>query len=148
MSRVAPLRRVATFVGLAAIVAAFACGPAARSSGSDPFAGAARGSGSGGTGEIRIDVRNTNFNSGTVYAVRPGSRRRLGRVEGATDGNFRLRWPTSNQLQFEVDILGGQGCVTRPVMVDPGQKVLLTIESANRPQSDGSYSLCSVRRSR
>jgi len=148
MSRVALLRRVAVIAALATLPGVSSCAPGARTTGSDPFADAGTRSRSRGSGEIRIEVRNSNFNSGTIYAVRPGSRRRLGRVEGATDGNFKLPWPSANQLQFEVDILGGQGCVTRPVMVDPGQTIQLTIESSSRPQSDGSFSLCSVRRHR
>jgi hypothetical protein len=131
------------------LLASTACGPAGRSGGSDPFSG---GSGASAErsegGRIEIRVRNSNFNEATIYAVRAGSRRRLGRVQGANDQVFRMPWATSNQLQFEVDILGGQDCRTRFVMVDPGQTVMLNIESMSRARADGSYGLCEIRRGR
>ena len=135
--------------GLTALCAAMllslaACSGTGRSGGGDPFAGG--GAGGEGPDEIRIEVRNSNFSDATIYAVRVGSRRRLGRVGGVSDETFRLRWPASDRVQFEVDILGGQDCRTRTVVVDPGETVLLTIESVSRPRADGSYGVCEVRR--
>ena len=74
------------------VIASTACLAQGRAIGPDPFRGGSSGP-SGGSGEIRIQVRNSNFNQATVYAVRVGNRRRLGRVQGATDQQFRMPWP-------------------------------------------------------
>ena len=131
------------------VIASAACVAGGRSIGGDPFSGSSAGSRSGSrAGEIRIRVRNSNFNQATIYAVRPGSRRRLGRVEGASDGEFRMRLINSDQIHFEVDLLAGQGCVTRTVFVDVGETLLLVIDSTSRPRSSGVNSMCDVQRSR
>jgi hypothetical protein len=135
-------------LGAVMLLSLAACSGVGRSGGGDPFAGGSGGAGEEGRAEIRIEVRNSNFNEATIYAIRVGSRRRLGRVQGANDETFRLPWPASDRLQFEVDILGGQDCTTRLVMVSPGQTVLLTIDSVARPRADGSYGFCEVQRGR
>lgn len=131
------------------VIASAACAAGGRSIGRDPFQGSSAGSRSGDrASEIRIRVRNSNFNQGTVYAVRLGSRRRLGRVQGASDGEFRMPLVNSDQIHFEVDLLAGQRCVTRTVFVEPGQTLLLVIDSTSRPRSNGVNSMCDVQRAR
>lgn len=76
---------------------------------------------------LRIQVQNMNFNDITVYAVSSGQRVRLGSVTGKTDQSFRLDWNYAEPITFEVDVLGGQGCRTIPLSVDPGARVWLQI---------------------
>ncbi len=151
MTSFAPRNRLALAVVLClAVIASAACAPTGRPIGGDPFSGSSAGSrrSNDGADEIRIRVRNSNFNEATIYAVRLGSRRRLGRVQGASDGEFRLRLLNSDQIHFEVDLLASQGCLTRQVFVEPGQTLLLVIDSTSRPRSDGRSSMCDVQRSR
>ena len=132
-----------TVLVCSALIASTACMTSGRAIGGDPFQGSSAGSRSGSrSGELRIQVRNSNFNEGTVYAVRSGSlRRRLGRVQGVSDGELRMPWVIGDQLYFEVDLRPGGGCVTRPAFVEPGETLLLVIGSSSRP-------MCYVRRGR
>ena len=151
MTRSAPRNRLAlTAIGVSLLIASAACvAGGGRSSGSDPFQGPTAGSRSSrGGSEIRIQVRNSNFNEGAITAVRPGNRRRLGRVQGASDREFRMPWTNSDRLYFEIDLLAGPRCVTRAIFVDPGQTLLLVIDSTRRPRSDGISRMCDVQRSR
>jgi hypothetical protein len=144
-----PARLALAIVGFSVLIVSTACGASTRSGGGDPFRGSPSGAQSGdGVREIRIEVHNTNFNGGTVYAIRAGSRRRLGRVEGGRDEEFKMPWLGSDRLSFEVDLLGREGCVTRPVVVLPGQALLLTIYSTSRAGSNGINSMCEVRGTR
>jgi|TARA_B100000809_G_scaffold244363_1_gene270200 hypothetical protein len=59
-----------------------------------------------------------------------------------------MRLVNSDQIQFEVDLLASQGCLTRRVVVEPGQTVRLVIDSSSRPRSNGLNSLCEVQRGR
>ena len=76
---------------------------------------------------LRIQIQNMNFNDVTVYAVSPGQRVRLGNVTGKTDQNFRLEWNFANPISFEIDVVGGSGCNTRPLPVDPGARVWVQV---------------------
>jgi hypothetical protein len=125
------------------VIASTACLAQGRAIGPDPFRGGSAGP-SGGSGEIRIQIRNSNFNEATVYAVRVGNRRRLGRVQGATDQQFRMPWPYSAQLHFEVDLLASRGCTTQAVILEPGQRVMLVIDSSSRPRSSGRNNICDI----
>jgi hypothetical protein len=93
-------------------------------------------------------VRNSNFNESVIYAVRPGTRRRLGRVQGAADGEFTMPWLSTDQLRFEIDILANDRCFTRTVYVEPGQRLLVIIDSTSRQRSDGIRRMCDVQRGR
>ncbi len=137
-------------LGLAVVVcsvmiASAACAAGGRAIGGDPFEGSADSRASSRASEIRVRVRNSNFNAGTIYAVGPGNRRRLGRVEGASDGDFRMPWNSGDQLRFEVDLIASRRCVTRTVFVEPGQTLLLVIDSTSRRRGGGGSSLCDVR---
>ncbi len=124
------------------VIASAACAPGGRSSGGDPFQGSSAGSQSSNrTGEIRIQVENSNFNDAVVHGVRSTSRRRLGRVQGVSDGELRMPWVFGDQLYCEVDLRPRGGCVSRPAFVEPGETLLLVIGSSSRP-------MCNVRRGR
>jgi len=151
MTSFAPRNRLALAVVLSsALIASAACVASGRAIGGDPFQGGSAGSrrSNDGPSEIRIQVRNSNFNEATIYAIRLGSRRRLGRVQGVSDGEFTMRLMNSDQIQFEVDLLASEGCLTRRVFVEPGQTLRLIIDSSSRPRSNGINSLCEVLRGR
>ena len=133
-------------VGFAAVAACSACASGAGST-RDPFSGGG-GSGSGGREGIRVEVQNTNFNQATVEAHGIGVRRRLGRVGGNETARFTLDWGGAGPLYFEIDLLGGGTCTTRPVDVAGGDAVRVIIESMSRIRSDGLSRLCDVMRAR
>jgi len=76
---------------------------------------------------LRIQIQNMNFNDITIFAVSAGQRIRLGSVTGKTDGNFRLDWNYANPISFEIDVVGGRGCDTPPIAVDPGARIWVQI---------------------
>ncbi|MDZ7780895.1 MAG: hypothetical protein U5R14_13320 [Gemmatimonadota bacterium] len=84
---------------------------------------------------LRIQIQNMNFNDVTIYAVSAGQRERLGNVTGKTDRNFRLRWNYANPISFEIDVVGGSGCDTNPLAVEPGARVWVQIP--NQVRSSG-----------
>jgi len=109
-------------LALCAVVAATACGltPNAR----NPFDGSAE---QAVADRLRIQIRNLNFNDVTVFVVSSGQRVRLGGVTGKTDEDFRLEWNTAVPLWFEVDVIGGRGCRTQELTVDPGARIWVQI---------------------
>jgi hypothetical protein len=76
---------------------------------------------------LRIQIQNMNFNDITIYAVSSSQRVRLGNVTGKTDQNFRLEWNFANPISFEIDVLGGRGCQTSPLPVEPGARVWVQV---------------------
>lgn len=106
---------------LALVVGVTAC---AKSTTKNPFAppGTGRGEGS-----IQVLIENQNFGDATIHAIRGGERIRLGQVTGKSEKSFTVRWTFSLPLEFEVDIIGGQGCGVRPMSVDPGDRVWVRI---------------------
>ena len=140
------IRLASAIVCSSVLVLSAACTAGTQSGGGDPFRGSSSGEAGGRSArEIQIEVHNTNFNGGTVYTIRGADRRRLGRVEGGRDEEFKMPWMSSDRLSFEVDLLGGGGCRTRPVVVAPGQALVLTIYSISQPRNDGLNSICEVR---
>ena len=109
---------------LVTLVGASACGSLGNST-PNPFDGAAR----SGENRLRIQVQNMNFNDVTVYAVSAGQRIRLGSVTGKTDENFQIDWNFANPISFQVDVIGGRGCDTAAIPVDPGARVWVQIPS-------------------
>lgn len=80
-----------------------------------------------GEGSVRVLVENQNFGDATVHALRGGERIRLGNVTGKSDETFTIRWNFSLPMEFEINIIGGQGCRIRPMTVDPGDRVFVRI---------------------
>ncbi|MEX2466267.1 MAG: hypothetical protein WD995_05120 [Gemmatimonadota bacterium] len=76
---------------------------------------------------LRISVQNMNFNDITVYAISSGQRVRVGSVTGKTDGTFRLPWNYANPISFEINVIGGRGCDTPPISVDPGARIWVQV---------------------
>ena len=90
----------------------------------NPFT--AQGSGRG-QGSIQVRIENQNFGDATIHAIRGGERIRLGLVTGKSEKTFTMRWNFSLPLEFEIDIIGGQGCGVRPMSADPGDRVWVRI---------------------
>ena len=88
---------------------------------SNPFVGV-------GPEQIAVNVDNRNFNDATVYAVVPGSRRRLGVVTGKTTASFRLDWDRDQTIRLRVDLLAAQTYTTQGLRVRPGEQVQLIID--------------------
>jgi hypothetical protein len=77
---------------------------------------------------IHIEVLNRNFLDATLHAIWPGGRRRLGTVIGITTAEYRLPWTFSEILQIEIDLLAGPGCITRGILANPGDIILVEID--------------------
>jgi len=76
---------------------------------------------------IQIDVQNSNFNDVTIWAIRSGQRVRLGRVTGKTDQRFRIAWNAAVPIYFAIDEVGGRGCRTNSLSVEPNARVWIMI---------------------
>ena len=85
--------------------------------------------------EIRILVRNLNFNQARLYAVSGGRRIRLGTVGGNQEARYTIDWNFSQPLVIEINLVAGGSCSTRPIPVDPGDIIELQIESNFRRTS-------------
>lgn len=81
---------------------------------------------------INIEVVNYNFNQITLHAVWPGRRVRLGIVNASGTTNFMLPWDGSDLLSLEIHVLAGEDCVTPQIWADPGDIIVLEIQSRIR----------------
>jgi hypothetical protein len=117
-------RLTRAFAGAALVLALAACASGGgKSLSGNPFAGA-----QGGEAEIRILVRNVNYNDANVWAVvRDARRERLGTVTGKSENTFTMRWSFTDALRLEFDLIGGVRCVTEALPVDPGEIIELQI---------------------
>ena len=115
-------------LALGVLVATSACG-SMRGSPRNPFDGSLE---QQQENRLRIQVQNMNFNDVTVYAVSLGQRVRLGNVTGKSDQSFRLEWNFANPISFEIDVVGGSGCDTTPVPVEPGARVWVQVPNEVR----------------
>jgi hypothetical protein len=77
---------------------------------------------------VRIDILNRNFNDASVWAVYRAERVRVGTVTGKSDGTFPLPWTGPEPVHMEIDLVGGERCVTEPLMVDEGDVLYLEIQ--------------------
>jgi hypothetical protein len=97
-------------------------GCASAGSATNPFQAAS-------AGRVHVKVLNDNFYDATIWVVVNGSRqRKLGVVTGKQDAEFTMAWSVPRLLQFEIDLLTGNGsCLTEGMMVDPGDDLELQI---------------------
>ena len=89
-------------------------------SASDAFGGAPR--------PIRIDILNRHFSDASVWAVFRAERIRLGTVTGKSDGTFQLPWKGTEPVYMEIDMVGGERCVTDVLTADEGDIFYLEIQ--------------------
>ena len=78
---------------------------------------------------INIEVINHGFEDITLHALWSGKRVRLGRVSGTMTGNFMLPWDWTEELRIRIDVLAGGECTTRGIWTDPGDHILLEVQS-------------------
>ena len=88
--------------------------------------------------DVYVTVTNQNWLDVDVFAVRGGSRFRLGQVGGS--GSARLRIPANaivgSQVQLLVDPVGSNDrYLTEVISVDPDQRVQLNVASTMRMSS-------------
>ena len=82
---------------------------------------------------VQVIVRNDNIADMEVFLDRDGLRTRLGLVTGKDETSFtltRAQFPGTGQLRLALNPLGGissSGLVTRPVLVNPGETVVVHI---------------------
>ena len=106
---------------LAAVLSLTACASAALGV-EDPFRGEAA------LRPATIEILNNNFNDATVWAVFRAQRVRLGTVTGKTTSTFRLpARHTYEPVSMEIDLVGGDRCVTETLIVDEGDVLYLEI---------------------
>lgn len=117
-------RLTRAFEGAALVLALSACASGGgKSASGNPFAQAEEGE-----AEIRVLVRNFNYNDANVWAVVRGARQqRLGTVTGKSDSTFTMPWTFTDALRIEFDLIGGVRCITDPLAVDPGEIIELQI---------------------
>ena len=78
---------------------------------------------------IVIEIDNRTFEDATVHAIWEGRRVRLGRVTGTMKGSYVLPVDRSIPVYFEIDLFNGPECTTRQIWADPGDIILLQIDS-------------------
>ena len=113
--------RIAPFLALILLFLAGGCTqnpPPARNS----FGGAPQ------DRSIRIFVTNLNFMDATLWALTPGTRKKLGVVTGKREAVYTLPWGNYTELKIEIDILAGARCTTEAIPVDPGDDIELIID--------------------
>jgi hypothetical protein len=86
----------------------------------DPFSAAAT------SDEVLLTVENNDFRDASIYAIWSGVRRRIGSVTGKTSETFRMTW-RSEDIQLEIDFLGGGGYVSERVPVTQGDHLNFVI---------------------
>ena len=112
------MKSIARVLGM--IVLSALVGGCAKNAASDPYGGPNR--------PIRIDILNRNFNDASVWALYRAERIRLGTVTGKSDGSFRLPWRGAEPVVMEIDLVGGERCVTEALTVDEGDILYLEIQ--------------------
>ena len=75
---------------------------------------------------ISLEVDNQNFYDATIYAVRLGSRQRLGDVTGEQKRTFSFRWPDGD-LRLEIDPLAVGSYYTQAMAVRQGDQLQPTV---------------------
>jgi hypothetical protein len=78
---------------------------------------------------LNIEIINHNFQDVTVFANWSGVRKRLGTVSGTRTARYMLPWDRSLELQLELDMLASPGCITRPIWANPGDVIVLEVQS-------------------
>lgn len=82
--------------------------------------------------DIVVAVDNLNWSDVVLYTVRYGTRSRLGSVTSFTRAYFEVpysRAPDGRLVILVAPIGGDREYVTEPIMVQPGQTVLLSIHN-------------------
>lgn len=87
-------------------------------------------------GQITIEVVNSSYSEATLHVFRGGERFRLGVVGALDEVGFELEWRLSLELQLSIRLLAGPSCLTRPIGVDPGDIIEVSIKNNLRQDLD------------
>ena len=79
--------------------------------------------------QVTINVSNTGYAEATIHVFRGGERFRLGIVGALDDETFTVDWPQPLEMQVRIRLLAGGACLTRPIPVDPGDIIELSIDN-------------------
>ncbi|MGI9626223.1 MAG: hypothetical protein ACR2QM_05250 [Longimicrobiales bacterium] len=85
---------------------------------------------------ITIEVVNSSYSEATLHVFRGGERSRLGIVGALDEASFELDWRLSLDLQLSIRLLAGPSCLTRPIGVDPGDILDVSIQNNLRQDLD------------
>jgi hypothetical protein len=108
------MARLISVMALALFVGGCAAGAPHTQPRADPFAAAGAGS-----DDVLLTVQNNDFRDASIYALWNGVKRRVGSVTGMTSQTFRMVWQ-SEEIQLEIDFVGGGGYVSERVPVTQG----------------------------
>jgi len=79
--------------------------------------------------QITINVTNSSYAEATLHVFRGGERFRLGIVGALDDETFTMDWTQPLDMQVRIRLLAGPSCLTRPIPVDPGDIIELSIDN-------------------
>lgn len=77
--------------------------------------------------QVRIVVRNMNFNDVRLFALSPSGRTSIGHVGGKQEEEFEMDWRMSAFMSIEINMVAGPKCQTQEMQVDPGDILELQI---------------------
>jgi hypothetical protein len=90
---------------------------------------------------LTIEVRNERLDATSIFLFIEGSRQRLGDVRGNQTETFHVPLERPSQITMTFNITLGPSCVTRSVVLRPGEEVrvripanLNTMEAVCRPR--------------
>lgn len=84
---------------------------------------------------ITLEVRSLNFNDATIYVFRNTRRSRLGTITGEATEVFQVDWTAGFALRVEIDVVAGGRCVTRSIVPELGDVIVVQIPSTVRQGS-------------
>ncbi len=108
-------------LALALLLGGCASTPGTGQASVDPFS-----DGGAVSDEVMLTVQNNDFRDATIYAIWSGLKRRVGTVTGKTSETFRMDW-RSEEVQLEIDYLGGGGYLSERVPVTQGDHLNFVI---------------------
>jgi hypothetical protein len=106
------MARLISAVALALFLGGCAAGAPQTQPRADPFSAAP-------SDQVLLTVQNNDFRDASIYALWNGVKRRVGSVTGMTSQTFRMTWQ-SEEIQLEIDFVGGGGYVSERVPVTQG----------------------------
>ena len=98
------------------------CGGAGGTSAPSPFDGDQ-------SQALAVTIRNDQMDEARVWLYINGARQRLGEVRGNASRTFNVPMRAIDPVRMQFDLTLGARCVTRDVMLGPGQTVQVTIPS-------------------
>jgi hypothetical protein len=82
--------------------------------------------------DVSVEVENHNWSDITVYLVTSGLPQRLGMVTAQGNANFAFpsqRLNTASNVRLRALPVAGEAYTTEPILVQPGQAIMWTLEN-------------------